>query len=346
MKYFIPLVLLCGCLQGGIDPVQPFSPDPIIIPPAQTEIPMLTAMVPGPLLASLQQYMGNQNTVTLKSMLDVGLDGNALHLPAGTNINYTLTPSLGTFSFGDPKPVLDVKIVGWDVHPSVNSVRLLPDNTGSVEASWGGITKTKQFKIAWADETPAPAAPVAAAPTAPVVELPELWMFCDPKKAKDGDTVCLPCRSAKKALKALAAEGKLPFKLMVKDKQADIPNWVEMYPTFYWGFDGTTPATSTVWKQQRGWTGAVDLVQKFNGLCVQLDKVQRAEIKATPPHAMSVGQLRWIAHTYTGPYTGVSGITAKQHLLQSKHGFTHYQVDPLTEWEAGQVHSWYHHNFK
>lgn len=334
------VVLLSGCLQGVQQPdsVVP-QPSPIIIPPSQSEAPMLTVGVPDALLGTLKGYMGSTNTVTVKNGMTIAAGADSLTLPSGANFTYTLADDVGVFAFGDPKPTVSYTAFGWKIHPYLTKVVLKPDNTGKASATWNGITREKEFKLTWVSEEV-----VRSDPPAPT--LPEVWIYCDPTMAKDGDTVCLPCRSAKKALKKLADENKLPFKLVVIQTEKDVPTWVTTYPTFYWGFDGDTPRKSTVCKKQIGWHGADKMVTVFKGLYVPLDEWQRAEIDANDPHDLSVEQLRWVAHTYTGPATGVSNMTAKQHLLGQTHGFAKQVIDPLTEWEAGQVHSWHHDKHK
>lgn len=151
-------------------------------------------------------------------------------------------------------------------------------------------------------------------------QLPEMWLCVDPSGR------CAPCNAAKKELEKHKA--KLPFRVVVKTS-VNIP--IEVYPTFVWSKTASSPSdTPSGNKLLKLWWGVDATVKAFN------DNRQPRQRRLTP------AELKNIASTWSGNPVGVVGMTVRQHLMDTNHGFTSDQLVGLTNDEMLAIHSAHH----
>lgn len=85
-------------------------------------------------------------------------------------------------------------------------------------------------------------------------ELPEMIMYCSKS--------CVPCRVGEAVLKTARRNGEFPFRLMIVESESLAPQWVEKFPTFYWGDSDVIAKSKQTWKCT-GWPGLKSLKQQF-----------------------------------------------------------------------------------
>ncbi|MFM7011231.1 MAG: hypothetical protein ACKO0Z_18220 [Betaproteobacteria bacterium] len=232
-------VVLCGCLNAqekNPTPVEPiFRPEPLVKP---DNLPDQSIKIEAPqhLIAALHDLLGDDNEIefVLTKPIVVSRPAGKITIPSGAKISYSLSDSQGSFEFSGRRPVLEAKIFGLKISPSLQRILLKPDNTGEATVIAAGLSLTKRFKLDWEDES------VKSA----VIEKPKVYFYTT--------IACAPCEQAKKELQGLD----LPFEIVILETA---PAWVTLFPTFHWlGADGKSwfvTGWSSVDSLKTSWAG-------------------------------------------------------------------------------------------
>ena len=232
----IPLLLLCGCVHRNVQSpvpdvtnVRPLTPGPVPSDPVA-----LAVESPASFLIALHQVLGPAGEMTLAtpSPQTFTAGETSVTIPARTSLRYTLSEARGELVFGDPRPTVSARVLGFKVSPNLMRLELRPDNSGTATVASGPITATRPFRITW-DALPDPGKSSATgsgkeADALPVVSLLHTdW--------------CVYCPAAIRAVKAAESSGLLPFRVELvnvdrdNDQQFDAGyTWLRGVPAFDW----------------------------------------------------------------------------------------------------------------
>ena len=357
---FLFCFFLPGCLAVATPPRQagpPPIPDPIQIhsanpTPKSSPPPGLDSVsveVGADVVATLHAWLGDTNQITIKNPLTIKQrGGQSIAIPAGASFTWDLSDVAGLFSFLPPKPAITTYAGPFQIHPTLDRVRLFPPNKGQAEVTELGTTHKKLFVLDWLEEKEEIVKPKAAAPEVELIPEPETppppAIEPPPQVEKKPELImytaswCGMCVNAKKEITEHTKKKELPFELKYIDVDKNKkPDWVQNLPTFYWG-DGADVRTSKKHFSQTGWAGVVQLAEAFNNSRKHKDHRKVAALSVSSEFVAHIARTwpeSWIESEY--------GYTRPEH-LENTHGIPHATINPFIHDRAAldRIHGWCH----
>ena len=243
---------------------------PIVEDAQQSELPSITVSASDDAYSEFRKYLGEGNTVVLEKAYHMERPEVTIDFHANTKITYTSDDTLTRFSFEKPLPTLTAKKFGFTFHPTLQSVVLRPEGSGTAATSLG------RYGFKWMNTEGADGQPEAAD-----TAKPEVWAYscqesCPLSVKKQSEL-------AKKELED--AKDDLPFKVVWKEAR---PGCVQCdLPAFWFHVSEQEPnckdAKNT--RAQGGWPG----IKQFTAIW----KTNRSEAKrferSKGPDTTSIG---------------------------------------------------------
>lgn len=353
------LAFLPGCLASAPvprngppptpDPIQIHSANPTPNPSPPAGLDSVSVEVGADVVATLHAWLGDENQITIKNPLTIKQPGGqSIAIPAGASFTWNLSDVAGLFSFLPPKPIITTYAGPFQIHPTLDRIKLFPPNKGQAEVTELGTTHKKLFVLDWVEEKEEPVKAKAVEPEVELIPQPEAprppAIDTPPPIQKKPELImytaswCGKCGTAKAAFIEYTKKNELPFDLVFVDvdKQKK-PDWVRNMPTFYWG-DGENVKSSKNHFSQEGWASVKQLVDAFNTSRNPKSHRKIAALSISSEFVAHVARTwpeSWIETEY--------GYTRPEH-LENTHGIPHGALHPFTNDRAAldRIHGWCH----